>query len=145
MKMKDLTEEELENFSYDDLAYMILKEEGHKMKIHDLFTRICELLNLNEKAFEDKIADFFQLLSTEKRFVMLEDGYWDLKENHSQKVIIDEDEDEDVFIENNEEEEEEEQEDIFDDNANDDDDIMEDDLKDLAVIDPDDEDSDNLE
>ena len=145
MKMKDLTEEELENFSYDDLAYMILKEEGHKMKIHDLFTRICKLLNLNEKAFEDKIADFFQLLSTEKRFVMLEDGYWDLKENHSQKVIIDEDEDEDVFIENNEEEEEEEQEDIFDDNANDDDDIMEDDLKDLAVIDPDDEDSDNLE
>lgn len=145
MRIENLTKEELENYSYDDLAYMILKQEGHKMKIHDLFSRICKLLDLNEKAYEDKIADFFQLLSTEKRFLMLEDGYWDLRDNHSKKVIIDEDEEDFVeVIDDETEEDEDEEEDIFNDESNDDD-IIEDDLKDLAVIDPEDEENDNLE
>ena len=145
MKIKDLTKEELENISYDDLAYMILKEAGKKMKINELFSKVCEILELGENVFENQIADFFQLISTEKRFLMLEDGYWDLKENHSQKVIVDEDdEDDDVFIDNNDDEDDEKEEDIFEE-SNEDDDLMEDDLKDFAVIDPDDEENDNLE
>ena len=146
MKIKDLTKEELENMSYDDLAYMILKEAGKKMKITDLFAKVCKILELDDSVFESQIADFFQLLSTEKRFLQLENGYWDLKENHSQKVVID-DEDDEVFIESDEEDEEieEDDDDIFDENSSDDDDIMEDDLKDLAVINPDDEENENIE
>ena len=145
MKIKDLTKEELENISYDDLAYMILKEAGKKMKINELFSKVCEILELGENVFENQIADFFQLISTEKRFLMLEDGYWDLKENHSQKVVVDEDdEDDDIFIDNSDDEDDEKEEDIFEE-SNEDDDLMEDDLKDFAVIDPDDEENENLE
>ena len=144
MKIKDLNKEDLENMSYDDLAYMILKEAGSKMKINDLFKKVCEILNLSDTVFETQIADFFELISTEKRFLMLENGYWDLRENHSQKVVIDDDEEEEVFVDKDEDEEEEENEEIFDEDS-DDDDIMEDDLKDLAVIDPDDEENDNLD
>ena len=53
-------------------------------------------------------------------------------------------EDDDVFIDNNDDEEDEKEEDIFEE-SNEDDDLMEDDLKDFAVIDPDDEENDNLE
>ncbi len=144
MKIKDLNKEDLENMSYDDLAYMILKEAGSKMKINDLFKKVCEILNLSDTVFETQIADFFELISTEKRFLMLENGYWDLRENHSQKVVIDDDEEEEVFVDKDDDEEEEENEEIFDEDS-DDDDIMEDDLKDLAVIDPDDEENDNLD
>lgn len=144
MKIKDLNKEDLENMSYDDLAYMILKEAGSKMKINDLFKKVCEILNLSDTVFETQIADFFELISTEKRFLMLENGYWDLRENHSQKVVIDDDEEEEGFVDKDDDEEEEENEEIFDEDS-DDDDIMEDDLKDLAVIDPDDEENDNLD
>lgn len=137
MKIKDIKKEDLELMSYDDLAFLILKEAGNKMKINDLFKEVCNLLSLGEDIFENKIADFFELLSTEKRFIMLENGYWDLRDNHSHKVVIDEDEDEDIIIEEIEEVEEE-KEDIFEE-ADETDDIVEDDLKDFAVIDEDDE------
>ena len=127
MKIKDLKSEDLENMSYDDLAYMILSEAGKKMKITDLFSKVCKILKLPDSVFENQIADFFQLLSTDKRFLMLENGFWDLKDNHSQKIVNEEEEDEDIF-----------------DEKNSDDDIVEDDLKDLAVIDPD-EDENNLD
>lgn len=137
MKIKDIKKEDLELMSYDDLAFLILKEAGNKMKINDLFKEVCNLLSLGDDIFENKIADFFELLSTEKRFIMLENGYWDLRDNHSHKVVIDEDEDEDIIIEEIEEVEEE-KEDIFEE-ADETDDIVEDDLKDFAVIDEDDE------
>ena len=93
MKLSDITKEELETMNYDDIAYIILNEEKAKMKINVLFKRVCEALELNENEFEDKIADFFELLTTDKRFIMLEDGSWDLKELHNPKVIIEEEED----------------------------------------------------
>ena len=88
MKLSDLTKEELENMSYDDLAYGILSESKTQMKIIDLFNKIGSLVNLSEKEIEDKIADFFEMLTLDKRFIMLDDGSWDLKERHVQKIII---------------------------------------------------------
>jgi DNA-directed RNA polymerase subunit delta len=105
------------------------------MKIQTLFNKICELLGLSEKDFEEKIADFFELLSTDKRFIMLPNGYWDLRSNHSRKIEIDDD-DEDLIIET---EESDSDEDLFLDGEEDDDDV-EDEFKDLVVIDPDEED-----
>ena len=134
MKLTDLTKEELENMSYDDLAYMILSESKKQMKIIDLFNKIGSLVGLSEKEVEDKIADFFEMLTLDKRFIMLDDGSWDLKERHVQKIIIEEDE-EDVGLDEIEEspEMDEEEEEIFYDEEETDD--SEDDLKDLVVID----------
>lgn len=142
MKLSDITKEELETMNYDDIAYIILNEEKAKMKINVLFKRVCEALELNKNEFEDKIADFFELLTTDKRFIMLEDGSWDLKELHNPKVIIEEEEDDTpIEIEENEDniiEEEENEDNIFYDSDNDDD-LPDDDLEDLVVIDVDDE------
>ena len=141
MKLNDISKEELETMNYDDIAYIILNEEKKKMKINVLFQKVCEALDLNEKEFEDKIADFFELLTTDKRFIMLEDGSWDLKELHNPKVIVDEEEEDNLLNEVEDDEEietEEEEEDIFYDSDSDDD-IPEDDLDDFMVIDVDDE------
>lgn len=141
MKIKDLTKAELEAMSYDDIAYMILSESNDKMKINDLFKRVCDLLELPESVFVDKIADFFEVLSTDQRFTMLSEGYWDLKTRHSAKIIIDDEEDEDVLADALEEDEfeiENEEEDIYYD-TDETDDQAEDDLKDLVIIDEDEE------
>lgn len=139
-KLKDYSKEELETLNYDDIAYLILEEKKKKMKISDLFNKVCELLELDEGAYADYITDFFELLTTDKRFIQLNDGYWDLKTKHSEKVVIeDEDEDyEEIPLENDEEEQEEEDDDNYYDEDNDDDD-SDDDLKDLVVIDDEDE------
>lgn len=138
MKLNEIPQEELELMGYDDLAFLILKDENKKMKINDLFKKICSILNLSDQEFENRIADFFEILTTDKRFTMLEDGYWDLKDRHSQKVIIDEEED---FMDETEEEEVAEEENIF--KEEEEDNGADEDLKDLVVIDGD-EDEENL-
>ncbi len=143
MKLNDISKEELETMNYDDIAYIILNEEKTKMKINILFKKVCDALNLNETEFENHIGDFFELLTTDKRFIMLEDGSWDLKELHNPKVIVDDEEDDSIITEVEEDEpiemeEEENEDDIFYDAENDDD-IPDDDLDDFMVIDVDDE------
>lgn len=144
MKLKDLTKAELEAMSYDDIAELVLKETNRQMKINELFKEVCNLLELSEAEFMDKLPAFFDVLSTDQRFLMLENGLWDLKVKHSVKVVVDnedeeEDVEEDLDLEDLEEEQEEE-EDIFTDD-NDDDDLTDDDddLKDLVIIDEEEE------
>ena len=144
MKLKELTKTELEAMSYDDIAELILKETNRQMKINELFKEVCSLLELSENEFMDKLPAFFDVLSTDQRFIMLENGLWDLKSKHSVKVVVDnEDEEEDDVEEDidlEDLEEEQEEEDIFTDD-NDDDDLTDDDddLKDLVIIDEDEE------
>ena len=140
MKFKTISKEELETLQFDDIAYIILKEKGKKMKITDIFKIICDSLNLGEAAFENQIGDFFALLTTEKRFIQLEKGYWDLRENHpaeiSIKEIEEELEDEIIDEEEMEMEEPEEDEGNYDDDIDDmNDDKEDDDYKDLVIVD----------
>ena len=136
MKNINLTKEELVTMSYDDVAYVILENVGKKMKTPDLFKEVIRIMDLGNNEFENHLADFFELLSTDKRFTMVEKGYWDLKINQKTKLIIDDEEDEEI-VEKIEEEinEEDETEEInYDDEILDDDDA-EDDLKDLVIMD----------
>ena len=139
MKLKDMSIEELEAMSYDDIALMVLTESGRKMKINELFKEVCNLLNLTDEEYMEKLPAFFEVLSTDHRFIMIENGYWDLKTKHSTKVIIDNDDDEDDVVEDDIEEEEKEDEDIFYDDTEADDSDTDDDLKDLVIIDEDEE------
>jgi len=139
----NISKEELEQMSYDDVAYEILKGKKKKMNIQDLFKGVIEIMELPASDFDSHIVDFFELLSTDKRFLMLEKGFWDLKENHKANIVIDEDEE--IVEEEVEEEilEEVEEEINYDDDVLDDDDT-EDDLKDLVVMDEEDIETDNL-
>lgn len=135
MKLKDMSKEELEALSYDDIAYLILKESGTKTKITDLFQEVCKLLGLSQNEYESKIADFFQMLSTDQRFIMLEKGYWDLKSRHQSKIVFEDDEDDEEVEEELEDEEESdsEEDDIFYE-GDETDDEPDDDLKDLVIV-----------
>jgi len=140
MSLKELSKEELQTMAYDEIAYIILDEAGKKMKILDLFKKVCKVLNLPDETVENRIADFFELLSINKKFVMLKNGYWDLATKHQQDIVVEDEEDViDEEIPEDEEDmiEENEEEDIFYDNELDNDDDEEDDLKDLVIIDED--------
>lgn len=136
MKSITLTEEEIASMSYDDVAYLILEKNQSKMKIQDLFKEVIKSMNLGESAFEEHLADFFELLSTDKRFIMVDKGFWDLKINHSTKLVIEDEDEEDEIIEEEPiiETEEVEEEINYDEEILDDDDA-EDDLKDLVIMD----------
>jgi len=90
MKLNKMTKEELELLSYTKIAKMYLEENKKTMNTADLFREICNLLELSEAEYQDKIADFFESLTTSKDFILLNDGNWDLKSNHKVKIDMDE-------------------------------------------------------
>lgn len=142
MSIKSMKKDELELMSNKDIAYMILEESKRKLNTADLFKKIIKLLGLPESTFEKKIADFYTALSTDKRFILLDNGKWDLRSNHtSDKVIkVSDEEDEEESDDETEEEVEETkiEEDNFDDTDESDyDDDTNEELKDLVVIDED--------
>ena len=135
MKKLNIKKEELEMMNYNDVAHLVLETNGKKMKIIDLFHEVGNLLKLEEKSYSDKIADFFELLSTDKRFIMLEDGYWDLSVKHSKGMInMDDEDDEEIIVDEDSDEEGWQEE-----SNETDDDVEEDDLSDLVIIDDTDE------
>lgn len=136
MKKINLSLEEAELMNYNDIAHIILEENGKKMKINDLFAEVGKVLEMEEEEeYANHIADFFELLSTDKRFIMLEDGYWDLKIKHNKgmETFEDEEEDDDIILE----EEESADDDLYDENSekSEDDDVDDDDLSDLVIVD----------
>ena len=140
IKLAKLKKEDFELMSHKDITNLILEENG-KMNTKELFTKIIEFLELPNKVIEEKIADYYTTLTTDKRFILLEDGCWDLRSRHtSDKVVKDLDDlDEEELEEPLEKEEpkeeiDEEEYDVDFDSDSDDD---EDDLKDLIVLDED--------
>ncbi len=138
MSIKNMTKEDLELLSNKDITNLLLEEKG-KQSTPDLFKKIIKLLDLPESTFDQKIGDYYTSLTTDKRFILLEDGKWDLRSRHTSDKVIKVDDDEDEDIEEVEEEEQEEETDDFDSIDNDEDDIDDDDddLKDLVVLDED--------
>ena len=133
--------------SYDNIALMVLNESKKTLKINELFKKVCDLLKMSEDEYVEKLPAFFDVLSTDHRFIMLEDGSWDLKTKHATTVVIDNDDEEEEEIlaeEDKVNEREKEDEDIFYDEDATDDDTPEDDLKDLVIIDEDSEETNGL-
>ena len=89
MKLNKIPKSELELLSYIEIAKIYLEENKKTMNTADLFKEVCHLLELTDTEYTEKIADFFKSLTTSKEFILLEDGSWDLKNNHSIKVDID--------------------------------------------------------
>ena len=147
MSIKDLSKEDLELFSHKDLTNMLLSERG-TMNTAELFKEITTILGLPNSVYENKIGDYYTTLTTDKRFIMLEDGKWDLRDNHtSDKVVVMPETEEEELDEDELEEEElkdendidEENDDDFDATRADDefDDPTDEDLKDLVILDED--------
>lgn len=139
MNIKNMTKEELELLSHKDITNYLLEDKACQ-NTAELFNQIIELLGLPKSTFDDKIGDYFTSLTTDKRFILLEDGNWDLRSRHTVEKLgkADMEEDEDELDEMDDEVIEEDENDfdssIEDDDSFDDDD---DDLKDLVVLDED--------
>ncbi len=139
LKMK---KEELELLSNKDIAALILGDSKRTLNTADLYKKIIKLLDLPESTFENKIADFYTALATDKRFILLDNGKWDLRSNHTSdkvvKIISDDEEEEDEEEEDEVKEDDEIEEDNFDDTEDEEyDDETNEELKDLVVIDED--------
>lgn len=133
MKIKDMKQEDLELLSYTDLTELILKESNKGMTTPQIFKEICSILGLTDEEYAAKIGDYYTSLTTDKRFIFLDnEAEWDLRDRHVIKIIVADDDEEDALEETEEEEEEiieeVEEEDIdsvIDDDLDDDDDDME--------------------
>lgn len=135
MNVRQMPLEELELLSYADIAYELLKLDKKPKTTPVLFKEVCSLLEINEDAMFEMIGDFYTTLITDKRFILLDNAEWDLKEFHSVAKIVDEEDDEEESSDSEEPEKEEvETEDeavIGNEEEYDDDD---DDLSDLAIL-----------
>lgn len=140
MSIDKMKKEELELLSYKDITSMILEEKG-AMNTLKLFEKIVSLLELPKSTVDKKISEYYTTLSTDKNFLLLEDGKWDLRKRHtSDKVLKAQDQDEEDEEEEQEEEEKiemSEDEEDYDSQISDEDDFDDgdDDLKDLVVLD----------
>ena len=136
MLLKNMSKEELELLSYNDLTNLILTENKKSMNTPTVFKKICDLLELSDEEYMDKIGDYYTSLTIDKRFVLLDNQEWDLRERHAVELVIDDEDEEEVEEEMPEEEEDIEDEEI---SSEDELDTDEDDLDDLTVIDDEDD------
>ena len=139
MKLTEMTKDELNLLTYVEIACRYLKENKVTLKTPDLFRKVCELLGFNDSQYAAKIGGFYTSLTMDKRFIVLDNNEWDLRENHSIELVIDDDEPDVVEEEVDSEEEivEEESEDINENDLDDNDD----DLDDLTIIDDEEDDT----
>lgn len=142
MNLSKMTKEEIELLSYTDIAKLYLEENKTTLNTAELFKEVCNLLELSEGEYQEKITDFFQSLTTSKDFILLSDGKWDLKSKHSVKVAMDElyeeqSEDEEFEFEPEDEMTEEDEYNSIDDEE----DYADDDLSDLTILNEDELDS----
>ena len=136
MKIK-LKKEELEVLTYSDIAEIILSNSKKPLKTADLFKNVCDLLELSEEEYKNEIGDFYTSLTTDKRFVSLENALWDLRDRHAINIeFSDDDEDEDEVDEESEEENEDETEEEENelDEIDDDLDVEDDDMDELSIV-----------
>ena len=151
MNIRNMNMNQLEELSHLDIAYNILKLEKSKLNTLDLLKEVCDILKYKGNEYEDLIGDFYTSLNLDKRFILI-DGKWDLTENHSVKMVVEDDLDDDMdeyeeIDEEDEEPKETEDEAVMDDvkTLEDVEDDLDDDMGNLTVVDEDDlDDEDNL-
>ena len=149
--LSKMSKENLEMLSYAKIAELYLKENKKPMNTADLFKEVCKLLELSDEEYQERIGDFFESLTTSKEFILLNDGNWDLRTNHSVKIdmgdIYDESDSDEEITEDEEDDIEISEEDNYEDDSYDkdidDDDLVDDDYSDLSIVDEDELDSEN--
>ena len=143
MDVRKMKKDDLELMSNKDITFNLLENSKKTINTADLFNEILKLLELPSSEFDKKIGDYYTALATDKRFILLDDGTWDLRSRHtSDKIAKMDDEDEE-----DEEETEDTKDDMLSDeleednydsgDVDDDDDYVDpnEDLKDLVVVD----------
>ena len=132
MNLKDMPIEELELMSYTDLTYLLIKENKKPMNTPTIFRKICELLEYSDDDYASKIGDYYTSLTIDKRFILMDNNEWDIRDNHSVEIVLDDDLEDEVEEEIDEEEIEEEEEENIDEVIEDD--LDDDDIDELSIV-----------
>ena len=139
MSLSKMKKEDLELLSNKDITNLILEENKKPLNTAELFKKIIKLLELPDSVFESKIGDYYTALSTDKRFILLDDGTWDLRSRHTSdkvvKVTDEEDEEEEETDADSEQLDQEDDlgEDDYDDTDEEYDEDTNEELKDLVI------------
>lgn len=136
MKLKNMPIEEIELLSYTDLTYLLLKENNKSMNTPTIFKEICNLLGFSDDEYTAKIGDYYTSLTIDKRFVLLDNNEWDIRDRHSVELVMDDEEDSEEEVEETEEEEEIDDEVMEEDDIDEviDDEIDDDDIDELSIV-----------
>ena len=138
MSIKKMKKEELELLSYKDITNLLIEEYGAQ-NTPTLFKKIVDLLELPSSYYESKIGDYYMMLTTDKRFIALENGEWDLRNKHTSDKIVkieeDEEETENEEMNTKQKEIEDEPDEFSLDSEEYDEDDSDDDYKDLVIVD----------
>src|SRR5699024_8026875 len=143
MSLSKMKKEDLELLSNKDITNLILEENKKPLNTAELFKKIIKLLELPDSVFESKIGYYYTSLSTDKRFILLDDGTWDLRSRHTSDKVVkvtDEEDEEDEETDADSEQLDQEDdlgEDDYDDTDEEYDEDTNEELKDLVVIDED--------
>jgi len=87
MSIQDYTKEELKEFSFVDVALLVLQEKTSPRSLQEITDEIITVLDYSKDEAYDKIASFYTQLTIDGRFVILSDGKWDLRERHTHDVL----------------------------------------------------------
>ena len=143
MSLSKMSKEDLELLSNKDITNLILEENKKPLNTAELFKKIIKLLELPDSVFETKIGDYYTALSTDKRFILLDDGTWDLRSRHTSDKVVkvtdeDDEEEEETDVDSEQSDQEVDiEEDDYDDTDEEYDEDTNEELKDLVVIDED--------
>ncbi|MGB4984436.1 MAG: DNA-directed RNA polymerase subunit delta [Erysipelotrichaceae bacterium] len=66
-----------------DLAFNVLKDNGEAMTFPNLWQATCDQAGYDSEKMKSKISQFYTSLSLDKRFVLLKDNSWDVRDRHT--------------------------------------------------------------
>lgn len=85
-----------------DIAFELMKQRDNEIVFNKLWEEVSKTLGLSENQAMNKIASFYSALMLDKRFALLPDNKWDLRERHTYNethidtsaIVIDDDDEE---------------------------------------------------
>lgn len=97
MEIMNLEDCDLDTLSHIDVAHYILTKEEKGMKVLDLLSNVCDILEIDKDEMDEILSDFFASLMSDKRFTLLDNGLFDLRERHIRKKYEDDELSDDEF------------------------------------------------
>lgn len=79
MSLDQLNQEELQEMSFIEITYEILKERKQPIAFFDLVQEIAKLLGISQEEVDEKISQFYTDLNTDGRFLNVGDNTWGIK------------------------------------------------------------------
>ncbi|KAB8127164.1 DNA-directed RNA polymerase subunit delta [Gracilibacillus oryzae] len=79
MRVKDLSQEQLEEMAMIDIAAMILVDENKPMDFREVFDRVTALKGINEDQKDAMLVQFYTDLNIDGRFMTKGSNLWGLK------------------------------------------------------------------